>query len=88
MATSSVIARPAGAVDEMLHRMPGDRCACCGGPTLPVIEWRGEFAVCHRCARWCESTAGKFTHRIRARIDRESVDRIWAIDLGFKKLGR
>ena len=88
MITQSVIAQPAGAVDQMLHRMSRDRCACCGGPTLPVIEWRGTWALCNRCALRCEFADGRYTHTLPSRIDREAVDRIWAIDLGFKKLGR
>ena len=88
MTTSSVIANPASTLDEMLQSSARDRCACCGGPTLPVLEWRGAIALCNRCARFCESKGGKYTHNIPARIDWESADRMWAVDLGFKKLGR
>jgi hypothetical protein len=88
MAVSSVIAKPAGAVDDMLRSNARGRCACCGGPTLPVLEWRGTYALCNRCARFCESKGGKFTHAIPARIDWDAADRRWAIDLGFKQLGR
>jgi hypothetical protein len=84
---STVIASPASAVDKLLSASRRDRCACCGGPTLPVIERHGDISLCNRCARFCESKGGKFTHVIPARIDRESADRIWAADLGFKKLG-
>ena len=88
MVASTVIARPAGAVDEMLKLAHRDRCVCCGGPTLPVIERRGEVALCNRCSLRCESKAGVYTHTIPARIDWVSADRIWAVDLGFKKLGQ
>ena len=87
MVASSVIARPSDAVDRLLKLAVRDRCACCGGPTLPVIEWRGEYALCTRCARGCESKRGVFTHKIPARIDWERADRVWAVNLGFKKLG-
>jgi hypothetical protein len=53
-----------------------------------VLEWRGTYALCNRCARFCESKGGKFTHAIPARIDWDAADRRWAIDLGFKQLGR
>lgn len=87
MAASSVIAKPASEVDSMLGKIGRSRCACCGGPTLPVIEWRGRFALCNRCARWCESKGGEFTHVIPARLDWATADRVWATDLGFKRLG-
>jgi len=88
MPSSSVIANPAGVLGEMLRASARERCACCGGPTLPVLERRGDVMLCNRCARFCESKGGAYTHVIPARIDRESVDRIWALDLGFKQLGR
>lgn len=86
--SSTVIARPAGAVAEMLHSKARGRCACCGGPTLPVLEWRGAFALCNRCARFCESKGEAFTHAVPPRIDWKAADRAWAIDLGFKVLGQ
>ncbi|HEY4689028.1 MAG TPA: hypothetical protein VIK33_06930 [Anaerolineae bacterium] len=88
MTTSTVIASPARAVDEMLRSSARGRCACCGGPTLPVLEWRGDHALCNRCARHCEAKGGKHSHVIPARLDWAAADRAWAVDLGFKKLGQ
>ncbi|HLF27809.1 MAG TPA: hypothetical protein VJG32_15855 [Anaerolineae bacterium] len=85
---SSVIAQPAEAVNQRLITAARERCACCGGPTLPVLESRAGVALCNRCARFCESKGGKYTHALPARIDWPSADRIWAVDLGFKKLGQ
>ncbi len=87
MTLSSVMTHPAEAPGAMLRSSARNRCACCGGPALPVLERRGDVMLCNRCARFCESKGGTYTHVIPARIDRESVDRIWAVDLGFKKLG-
>lgn len=88
VAATSVIANPAGALDAMLRSSARDRCACCGGPTLPVLERRGEIALCNRCTRFCKFEGGAYTHVIPARIDWAAADRVWAIDLGFKKLGQ
>jgi len=86
--TSTVIAKPAAAVETMLRSSARGRCACCGGPTLPVIEWRGKYALCNRCGRFCESKAGVWHHAVPARIDWTKADRVWAVDLGFKRLGQ
>jgi len=43
--------------------------------------------LCSRCARFCALKGRTFTHVIPARIDRGRAERIWSIDLGFKKLG-
>ncbi len=88
MAVSSVIANPASALDEALRSSVRDRCACCGGPTLPVLERRGAIALCNRCVRFCEVKGGAYNHVIPARIDWAAGDRAWAVDLGFKILGQ
>ena len=87
MVASTVIAQPSDQL-ERVRSTGRDRCACCGGPTLPVLEWRGDHAVCYRCARFCEAKGRQYKHVSPARIDRAAADRVWAIDLGFKQLGQ
>ena len=86
MAKSTVIPNPSSQLGRLISAAARGRCECCGGPTLPVIEQRGAIMLCNRCARFCEEKGGKFRHVLPARIDRPAVDRLWAIDLGFKKL--
>jgi len=86
MVKSSVVTHPAAQVERLMPA-GGERCACCGGPTLPVLEWRGEFALCNRCSRFCKSKGGKFAHVVPARIDGTAAHRAWSVDLGFKTLG-
>lgn len=88
MAKSTVIPSPSSQLDRLLAASVRDRCACCGGPTLPVLERRGDVMLCNRCARFCEVKSGKYTHVIPSRIDRAVAERVWSIDLGFKKLGQ
>ena len=87
MTTSTVIPSPAEEIERLLKLTVRDRCACCGGPTLPVLERRGPIALCNRCARFCEVKGGVYTHAIPGRVDRAAAERIWSADLGFKKLG-
>lgn len=86
MAKSSVIPNPDPQLQTVLRSTARGRCACCGGPALPVLEQRDGFALCGRCARFCEVRGDTYTHRIPARIDWAAADRAWAVDLGFKKL--
>ena len=72
----------------MLERRVRDRCTCCGKSTLPVLEWRGAHALCHRCAQRCVVEDGQYTHVSRQRFDWSAVDHSWAVDLGFKRLSR
>jgi len=88
MTRSTVIPNPASEIERLLSISVHGRCECCGGPALPVLDRHGEIMLCHRCARWCSEKGGKYTHVVPSRIDRARVDRIWAIDLGFKKLGQ
>jgi hypothetical protein len=86
MTGSTVISKADSSVTKMLERRGRDRCACCGRSTLPMLEWRGDHALCHRCARQCAVEHGEYTHAPRRRFDWASVDRRWAVDLGFKRL--
>lgn len=86
MADSSVISKVDSSVTKMLERRARDRCVCCGRSTLPVLEWRGDHALCNRCAQRCEEDNGKYTHVPLQRFDWSAVDRRWAADLGFKQL--
>jgi len=86
MPRSTVITNPAIDLDRLIGGGKRNRCACCGGPTLPVLDRRGDIMLCSRCAQFCTAKGGIFTHVIPARIDRDSAERIWSVDLGFKKL--
>ena len=86
MTQSTVISNVADSVTKMLERRGRDRCACCGKSTLPVLEWRGDHALCHHCAQHCAEVDGRYTHATRQRFDWPAVDRSWALDLGFKRL--
>jgi len=86
MPRSTVITNPVPDLDRLIGGGKRNRCACCGGPTLPVLDVRGDLMLCSRCARFCTAKGDSFTHVIPARIDRGRAERIWSIDLGFKKL--
>ena len=87
MPRSTVTTNPATDLDRLIGGGKRNRCACCGGPTLTVLDVRGDIMLCSRCARFCTVKGGSFTHVSPARIDRGRAERIWSVDLGFKKLG-
>ena len=96
MPRSTVIAKPAPRVVH-LATSAGNRCACCGGPTLPVLEWHPPegtqpgYYLCHHCAQRCRAKVSKqsglrFEHKPHPRRNWQKADRQWAADLGFKRL--
>ncbi|MFQ6059492.1 MAG: hypothetical protein ACE5MB_11510, partial [Anaerolineae bacterium] len=94
MVRSTVIPKPDESLQQLIISTRQYRCACCGGPTLPVLEWhppqdeRPGYYLCSRCARFChaDEEAMRFEHAPRLRFDWERADQRWAVDLGFKKL--
>lgn len=97
MPQAIIISRPDSSVEELIASGRRNRCACCGGPVVPVIEYRGPqderrgYYLCHNCKMTCEvgeteTGERRFTHRTRPRLDWERADRRWAADLGFKRL--
>lgn len=97
MVRSTVIPRPDKRVLDLTVSARQYRCACCGGPALPILEWhepRGEwpgYYLCHTCAQFCQVEEQKkgrlrFRHTPRPRLDWQKADLRWAVDLGFKKL--
>ncbi|MER3544347.1 MAG: hypothetical protein C4311_07005 [Chloroflexota bacterium] len=98
MVREIIVSRPESSVEALIASGRRNRCACCGGPVVPVIEYRGPqderqgYYLCNSCKMLCEvgqTEAGerRFIHHTRQRLDWERADRRWATDLGFKRLG-
>lgn len=97
MPRSTVIPKPDPSVVHLITSARSYRCACCSGPTLPVLEWhppedtRPGYYLCHHCAQGCQTKVSKrsglrFEHKPYLGIRWEQADRQWATDLGFKRL--
>lgn len=95
--STTMVPDPVGAVERVLANKARYECACCGGPTVPVLEWHPPTAeqpgyyLCHHCAQKCKAEARpgaipRFEHVVRAPINWAEVNRRWSADLGFKKL--
>jgi hypothetical protein len=98
MPASTVIPKPDNSVEDLIAAGRRNRCACCAGPVVPILEYSGPqderqgYYLCNNCKMTCEvkeTKAGKrrFTHQARERLDWDQADRRWAADLGFKRLG-
>jgi len=97
MPQSIIVSRPDSSVEELIGSGRRNRCACCGGPVVPVIEYHGPqderrgYYLCNNCLMICERSQTRkgerrFKHHIRPRLDWDLADRRWAVDLGFKRL--
>lgn len=98
MGREIIVSRPDSSVEELVASGRRNRCACCGGPVVPVIEYRGPqderrgYYLCNNCKMLCEigqteTGERRFIHHTRQRLDWDRADRRWATDLGFKRLG-
>lgn len=98
MGREMIVSRPESSVEALIASGRRNRCACCGGPVVPVIEYRGPqderrgYYLCNPCKMLCEVSQTemgerRFIHHTRQRLDWERADRRWATDLGFKRLG-
>ena len=97
MPRSTVIPKPDPNVVHLITSASSHRCACCGGPALPVLEWHPPeeawpgYYLCHHCAQGCrrevsERSGPRFEHKPYSGLDWEQADQQWATDLGFKRL--
>lgn len=96
MVRSTVIPNPEASVDRLIGGPERYRCVCCGGPTLPIMDWRlpgGKlpgYYICHHCVQHCKTqTKGSQTtyeHIPHRKLPWEAIDSCWAVDLRFKKL--
>jgi hypothetical protein len=97
MPESTVLSRPDASVEALIAAGRRNRCACCGGPVVPIIDYSGPqderqgYYRCTTCRLTCQMSESngerQFTHQTRPRLDWDQADRRWAADLGFKRLG-